>query len=149
MKYAELIEASRDKWWIITNAQSFELFSFFLPLKRKIFIWVAYNSEIQSIVIIVKHGSMQADIVLENELRLIHPWPKGNKKWSECHTERRLIKEDLKACPHSNILLPTTSIPKTTRSCLLKMPLSMRLWGPITFNLTYDAYVLFVISYKI
>ena len=43
--------------------------------------WLTYSSEIQSIIIIVEHGSMLADMVLEKLLRVLHF--AGNRKWSE------------------------------------------------------------------
>lgn len=40
-------------------------------LIKRTFNWIAYISEVQSIIIIVRHGDMQADMVLERELRLL------------------------------------------------------------------------------
>ena len=39
--------------------------------KGKHLIVVAYSSEVQSIVIVVGHGGVQADMVLEKELRVL------------------------------------------------------------------------------
>ncbi|KAL6091852.1 hypothetical protein STEG23_032202, partial [Scotinomys teguina] len=40
---------------------------------------VDYSSEVQSIIIMVGLGSMQADMVLEKELRVLHLYLAGNK----------------------------------------------------------------------
>ena len=34
--------------------------------------WVAHHSEVRFIIIVVGHGSVQADMVLEKELRVIY-----------------------------------------------------------------------------
>lgn len=52
--------------------------------KRKHVIVVAYRSKIQSIAIMVERGSVQADMVLERELRVLHLAPaagSGLKHW--------------------------------------------------------------------
>ena len=38
---------------------------------------MAYSSEIQSITIMVEHGNMQAHMVLEKELRVLHLDPQA------------------------------------------------------------------------
>ena len=42
-------------------------------------------SEVQSIIIMLRHSSMQADMVLEKELKVeeLHFDLAGNRKWSE------------------------------------------------------------------
>ena len=39
--------------------------------------WGAYSSEVRSIIIMVGHGGIQADMVLEKELRVLHPDPQA------------------------------------------------------------------------
>ena len=43
---------------------------------------MTYSSEVQSIIIKVEHG-MQADMVLEKELRVLYLWSTGNRMWTE------------------------------------------------------------------
>jgi phenylalanyl-tRNA synthetase beta subunit len=47
-----------------------------------------------------KHGSIQADVVLE-ELRVLHFDPKAARRRLSFHTGWSLNKEDLKACLYS------------------------------------------------
>ena len=50
--------------------------------KGKHFNWVAcFQFRVQFIIIMVGHGSVQADMVLENELRVLYF--ASNRKWSE------------------------------------------------------------------
>ena len=44
---------------------------------KETFNWVAYSSEVLSIIIMVGHGRKQTDMVLEKELRVLHLDPKG------------------------------------------------------------------------
>ena len=47
---------------------------------------MAYSSEVQSSIIMLEHGGMQADMVLEKELRVekeLHLGPTGNRKGTE------------------------------------------------------------------
>lgn len=41
-------------------------------LERKTFSWVAYSSGVQPIIIMVGRGSVQADVALERELRVLY-----------------------------------------------------------------------------
>ena len=40
--------------------------------KEKAFSWMTYSSEVQSVIIMVGHGGVQADMVLEKALRILH-----------------------------------------------------------------------------
>jgi hypothetical protein len=55
-----------------------------------------------------EHGSIQADMVLEKELRILHlDW----KATGNCYTGQSLSIGDLKACPHNDTLPPTRPHP--------------------------------------
>ena len=43
-----------------------------LPKRNSSLWWLAYSAEAWFIVIMVGHGDMQADTVLEKELRVLH-----------------------------------------------------------------------------
>ena len=71
------------------------------------------------------HGDVMVDMVLEEQLRLLHRV--GNRKPTETLGSFLSI-DNLKACPHSDTL-------PSTKPHLLIMLLLMSLWGPITFKL--------------
>ena len=52
------------------------------------------------------HGGMQADMVLEKELSVLHLDPQAAEA-AVYSTEHSLSKGDLKACPCSDVLPPT------------------------------------------
>jgi len=82
-----------------------------------------------------KHGSVQADMVLEKELRVLHLDPKAaRRKFFICTGQSLSARGDLKARPHGDTLPPT-------RPRLLIAPLlmghafkHMSLWRPNLFT---------------
>ena len=74
------------------------------------------------------HGSVQADMVPEKELRVLRLNPQAMGS-GLCHTRCSLSIRDLKACPHSDTLPPT-------RPHLLIVPLPL---GAIFFQTSTDS----------
>ena len=72
---------------------------------------MAYSSEVQSIIIVMGHGSMQADKMLGKELRVLHlvqATGSGLRHWAWLgHIF------DLKAYPHNDTLSPTRPSPNS------------------------------------
>ena len=82
-------------------------------------------SEVQFIIIMVGHGSVQADIVLEKELRVPHLDLQATEQKESLYTEHSLSMRDLQVCPDNDTLPPTSPHP-------LRVPLPVSYGGQIT-----------------